>query len=87
MQFSREDPGDYSLSELVVLKELGQLTHLDFAAEADYTKYPREDITPPPSRTEEEKQAIETELYDEQQRMGLTEPQWAQEMWPKRERP
>ena len=87
MRFSREDPGDYSLSELVVLKELGQLTHLDFAAEADYTKYPREDITPPPSRTEEEKQAIETELYDEQQRMGLTEPQWAQEMWPKRERP
>ena len=87
MRFSREDPGDYSLTELVVLKELGQLTHLDFATEADYATYPREDITPPPSRTEEEKQAIQTELYDEQQRMALTEPQWAQEMWPKRERP
>ena len=87
MQFSREDLGDYSLAELVVLKELGQLTHFDFAKETDYTKYPREDITPPPSRTEEEKRAIEIELYDEQGRMALTEPQWAQDMWSKRERP
>ena len=87
MRFNREDPGDYSLAELVVLKELGQLTHFDFAGEADYAKYPREDITPPPSRTEEEKRAIEMELYDEQRRMAMTEPQWAQDMWPKRERP
>lgn len=87
MRFNREDPGDYSLAELVVLKELGQLTHFDYADASDYRKYPREDITPPPSRTEEEKRAIETELYDEQRRMALTEPRWAQEMWPKRERP
>ena len=87
MQFNRPDPGDYSLAELVILKELGQLTHFPFATEADYTKYPREDITPPPSRTEEEKRTIAKELYDEQRRMALTEPQWAQDMWSKRERP
>ena len=87
MRFKREDPGDYSLAELVVLKELGKLTHFDFAEEADYAKYAREDITPPPSRTEEEKQAIEVELYEERQRMAQTEPQWAQDMWPNRERP
>ena len=87
MQFSRRDPGDYGLAELVTLKELGRLTHFPFAREADYTKYPREDITPPPSRTEEEKRAIEIELYDEQQRMALTEPQWANNMWPKRVHP
>ena len=86
MRFKREDPGDYSLAELVVLKELGEVTHLDYAEESDYTKYPREDITPPPSRTEEEKQAIAVALYEEQQRMALTEPEWAQDMWPKRER-
>ena len=87
MQFSRRDPGDYGLAELVTLKELGRLTHFPFAREADYTKYPREDITPPPSRTEEERRAIEIELYDEQQRMALTEPQWANDMWPKRVHP
>lgn len=87
MRFSRDDQGDYSLAELVVLKELGELTHFEYAEETDYEKYLREDITPPPSRTEEEKRAIEIELYDEQQRMAETEPQWAQEMWPKRERP
>jgi len=87
MQFGRDDPSDYSLSELVVLKELGQLKRFDFATEADYMTYPREDITPPPSRTEEEKLAILMELYEEQQRMALTEPKWAQEMWPKRELP
>lgn len=86
MRFDREDRGDYSLAELVVLKELGQLTRLDFEGALDYEKYPREDITPPPSRTEEEKRAIGIELYEEQQRMALTEPAWAQEMWPKRER-
>ena len=31
--------------------------------------------------------AIGVELYEEQQRMALTEPEWAQEMWTKRERP
>jgi len=87
MQFNREDRGDYSLAELVVLKKLGELTHLDYADEADYEKYPREDITPPPSRTEEEKKAIEIELYEEQQRMALVEPEWVQEMWVARERP
>ena len=87
MQFDREDPGDYSLAELVVLKELGGLRRFDFAGEADYAKYPREDITPPPSRSEEEKRAIEAELYDERQRMARVEPQWAQDLWPTRERP
>ena len=87
MQFGRDDPSDYSLSELVVLKELGQLKRFDFATEEDYVTYPREDITPPPSRTEEEKLAISGELYGEQQRMALTEPEWAQEMWTKRELP
>jgi hypothetical protein len=87
MQFWRDDPSDYSLSELVVLKELGQLKRFDFATEEDYVTYPREDITPPPSRTEEEQLAIRVELYEEQQRMALTEPKWAQEKWPKREHP
>ena len=87
MRFRREDRGDYSLAELVVLKELGQLTHLDFSEEADYAKYPREDITPPPSRTDEEKREVEIELYEEQRRMASTEPQWVQDMWPERERP
>ena len=87
MRFRREDRGDYSLAELVVLKELGQLTHLDFSEEADYAKYPREDITPPPSRTDEEKREIEIELYEELRRMASTEPQWVQDMWPERERP
>ena len=87
MQFGRDDPSEYSLSELVVLKELGQLRRFDFATEADYVTYPREDITPPPSRTEEERLAISVELYEEQQRMALAEPKWAQEKWTKRELP
>lgn len=87
MRFGRDDPSAYSLSELVVLKELGQLKRFDFATEEDYARYPREDITPPPSRTEAEQAAMRLELYEEQQRMALTEPQWAQEMWTKRERP
>ena len=87
MQFGRDDPSEYSLSELVVLKELGQLKRFDFATEEDYVTYPREDITPPPSRTEEEKLAISVELYEEQERMALTEPEWAQEKWPNRELP
>ena len=87
MQFGRDDPGEYSLSELVVLKELGQLKRFDFATEEDYVTYPREDITPPPSRTEQERLAISVELYEEQQRMALTEPEWTQEMWTKRELP
>ena len=87
MQFGRDDPSEYSLTELIVLKELGQLKRFDFATQADYTTYPREDITPPPSRTEEERLAIGVELYEEQQRMAQTEPEWAQEMWTKRERP
>jgi hypothetical protein len=87
MQFGRPDPRDYSLAELVVLKELGRLTRFDFAADADYVTYPREDITPPPSRTEQEQLAVELELYEEQQRMALTEPTWAQAMWTKRTRP
>ncbi len=87
MQFQRDDPGEYSLSELVVLKELGQLQCYDFATEEDYMTYLREDITPPPSRTEEEQLVASVELYEEQQRMALTEPEWAQQMWTKRERP
>ena len=87
MQFGRDDPGEYSLSELVALKELGQLKRFDFATEEDYVTYPREDITPPPSRTEQERLAISVELYEEQQRMALTEPEWTQEMWAKRELP
>ena len=87
MQFGRDDPGEYSLSELVALKELGQLKRFDFATEEDYVTYPREDITPPPSRTEQERLAISVELYEEQQRMALTEPEWTQEMWTKRELP
>ena len=87
MQFGRDDPGEYSLSELVALKELGQLKRFDFATEEDYLTYPREDITPPPSRTEQERLAISVELYEEQQRMLLTEPEWTQEMWAKRELP
>jgi hypothetical protein len=87
MQFGRDDPSEYSLSELVVLKELGQLKRFDFATEEDYVIYPREDITPPPSRTEEEQLAISVELYEEQQRMAQTEPEWTQEMWTKRELP
>lgn len=87
MQFARAEPSDYSLAELVVLKELGRLTRFDFATEADYAAFPREDITPPPSRTDEEKSAIELELYEEQQRMALTEPTWAQDLWTKRTRP
>ena len=87
MQFQRDDPGEYSLSELVVLKELGQLQCFDFATEEDYMTYLREDITPPPSRTEEEQLLASVELYEEQQRMALTEPEWAQQMWTKRERP
>ena len=87
MQFSRDDPNSYSLTELTVLKELGALQRFDFANQADYIKYPREDITPPPSRTEEERRAIELELYKEQQRMAQTEPEWAQEMWTMRDRP
>jgi len=87
MQFARDDPSEYSLSELVVLKELGQLKRFDFATKEDYVTYPREDITPPPSRTEEEQLAISVELYEEQQRMALTEPEWTQEMWTKRELP
>jgi hypothetical protein len=87
MQFGRDDPSEYSLSELVVLKELGQLKRFGFAAEEDYVTYPREDITPPPSRTEEEQLAISVELYEEQQRMALIEPEWTQEKWTKRELP
>ena len=87
MQFGRDDPGEYILTELVVLKELGQLKRFDFATEEDYVTYPREDITPPPSRTEQERLAISVELYEEQQRMALTEPEWTQEMWTKRELP
>ena len=87
MQFGRDDPGEYSLTELIVLKELGGLKRFDFATQADYETYPREDITPPPSRTKEEWRAIGVELYEEQQRMARTEPEWAQEMWTKRERP
>ena len=87
MQFARDDPSEYSLSELVVLKELGQLKRFDFATAEDYGTYPREDITPPPSRTEQEQRVISVELYEEQQRMALTEPEWAQEMWTKRELP
>jgi hypothetical protein len=87
MQFGRDDPSAYSLSELVVLKALGQLKRFDFATEEDYVTYPREDITPPPSRTEAEKLAIRVELYEEQQRMALTEPKWVQEKWTKRELP
>ena len=87
MQFRRDDPSEYSLSELVVLKELGQLKRFDFATAEDYAMYPREDITPPPSRTEQEQRAISVELYEEQQRMALTEPEWTQEMWTKRELP
>ena len=87
MQFGRDDPSEYSLTELIVLKELGQLKRFDFATQADYATYPREDITPRPSRTEEERLAIDVELYEEQQRMARKEPEWAQEMWTKRERP
>ena len=87
MQFGRDNPSDYSLAELVVLKELGRLPRFDFATEADYATYPRENVTPPPSRTDEEKAAIELELYEEQQRMAQTEPAWAQDMWTKRPRP
>ena len=87
MQFARDEPSDYSLTELVVLKELGQLTGFVFATQADYVKYPREDITPPPSRTEHEQRAIELALYEEQQRMAQTEPEWAQELWTMRDRP
>ena len=87
MQFVRDEPSEYSLTELVVLKELGQLKLFAFATQADYVKYPREDITPPPSRTEQEQRAIELALYEEQQRMAQTEPEWAQEMWTMRDRP
>ena len=87
MQFAREEPSEYSLTELVVLKALGQLKRFAFATRADYVKYPREDITPPPSRTEQEQRAIELALYEEQQRMAQTEPEWAQEMWTMRDRP
>lgn len=87
MQFVRDEPSEYSLTELVVLKELGQLKRFAFATQADYVKYPREDITPPPSRTEQEQRAIELALYEEQQRMAQTEPEWAQEMWTMRDRP
>ena len=87
MQFAREEPSEYSLTELVVLKELGQLKRFAFATQADYVKYPREDITPPPSRTEQEQRAIELALYEEQQRMAQTEPEWAQQLWTMRDRP
>ena len=87
MQFAREEPSEYSLTELVVLKALGQLKRFAFATRADYVKYPREDITPPPSRTEQEQRAIELELYEEQQRMAQTEPEWAQQLWTMRDRP
>ncbi len=84
MQFGRDDPNEYSLNELIVLKELGKLTRFDFATEADYVTYPREDLTPPPQRTGPEWNAIKAELHEEQQRMAKTEPEWAQEMWPDR---
>ncbi len=87
MQFTRDEPSEYSLTELVVLKELGQLKRFAFATQADYVKYPREDITPPPSRTEQEQRAIELALYEEQQRMAQTEPEWAQQLWTMRDRP
>jgi hypothetical protein len=87
MQFGRDDPSAYSLTELIVLKAVGRLTRFDFATEADYVTYPREDITPPPSRTKEEWNAINSELYEEQQKMAKTEPDWAQEMWPDRRLP
>lgn len=87
MQFGRDDLSEYSLSELVVLKELGHLNRVDYATDADYVTYPREDITPPPSRTEEERLAVSVELYEEQQRMALTEPEWAQQMWTTRKLP
>ena len=56
----------------------------EFATEEDYLRYPRADVTPPPSRTEEEKLAIGKELYEEQQRMAAVEPEWAQQLWTKR---
>jgi len=87
MQFRRDDPSNCSLIELIVLKELGRLTRFDFATDEDYATYPREDITPPPQRTGPEWNAINAELYEEQQRMARTEPEWAQEMWPRRECP
>ena len=86
MLFDREDPSDYSLAELVVLKELG-VDRFPFATREDWLKYPREDITPPPSRTEEEQLEAARALYVEQQRMAQREPAWAQEMWTKRENP
>ena len=69
-----------------MLKELG-VDRFPFATREDWLKYPREDITPPPSRTEQEQRAIELALYEEQQRMAQAEPEWAQEMWTMRDRP
>ena len=82
MKFARDDH-KYSQTELVVLKELG-MDRFEFATEEDYLRYPRADVTPPPSRTEEEKLAIGKELYEEQQRMAAVEPEWAQQLWTKR---
>ena len=86
MQFARDD-GQYSLVELVVLKELGRLARYEFATKQDYRRYPRADVTPPPSRTDEKKLAIATELFEEQQRMAQAEPIWAQASWTDRSRP
>ena len=60
------------------------MDRFEFATEEDYLRYPRADVTPPPSRTEEEKLAIGKELYEEQQRMAAVEPEWAQQLWTKR---
>ena len=86
MDFDREDPGEFSLVELVVLKELG-VDRFPFATKNDWLKYPREDITPPPSRTEEEQLEAAREMYVEQQRLAQREPAWAQKMWTKRQNP
>ena len=39
MRFGRDDPGEYSLSELVVLKELGQVKRFDFATDDERAAY------------------------------------------------
>ena len=64
-----------------------EVDRFPFATREDWLKYPREDITPPPSRTEEEQLEAARALYVEQQRMAQREPAWAQEMWTKRENP
>jgi hypothetical protein len=50
-------------------------------------RYPRADITPPPSRTEAESLEAARYMHAEQQRMRGLEPAWAQKMWAPRPDP